>query len=119
MPKCVLIVDDQASVRRATRRFFEDQDFVVCGEAINGNDGLEKARSLRPDLIIMDLAMPGMNGLEAARELRALQVQTPIILFTMYQDAINPKGVFSVVNAVVSKTDLEELRRQVTVLLAL
>jgi two-component system invasion response regulator UvrY len=119
MPKCVLIVDDQASVRRATRRFFEDQNFVVCGEAINGNDGLEKARSLRPDLIIMDLAMPGMSGLEAARELRALQIETPIILFTMYEDAIRPKGAFSVVNAVVSKIDLEELQRQVTVLLAL
>jgi two-component system, NarL family, response regulator LiaR len=45
-------------------------DWSVCGEAENGQEGIDKALQLHPDLIVLDLAMPVMNGIEAARELK-------------------------------------------------
>jgi chemotaxis response regulator CheB len=65
--KKVLLVDDSATVREAVRPLFDSHpDFEVCGEAEHGREAVEKAPSLRPDLIILDLSMPVMNGLEAA-----------------------------------------------------
>jgi CheY-like chemotaxis protein len=66
MSKSILIVDDNQAVRTITRQFLECQtDVGVCVEAVDGADAVEKARSLSPDLIILDLAMPRMNGFEA------------------------------------------------------
>jgi DNA-binding NarL/FixJ family response regulator len=70
--KYILLVDDNEVVRIATRHFLESQPgFVVCGEAVDGTEALEKSRELSPDLIILDLVMPRMNGLQAGRALRA------------------------------------------------
>jgi DNA-binding NarL/FixJ family response regulator len=63
MPKSILIVDDSAAVRTTARCFLQNQlGLEVCGEAVDGLDALEKARHLKPDLIILDLSMPRMNG---------------------------------------------------------
>ena len=92
IPKCILIADDNDAIRTATRHFLEKQsEFSVCGEATDGLDAIEKAQCPSPDLIVLDLSRPRMNGLEAARTLRAMSVKTPIILFTMYADAIEPQ----------------------------
>jgi DNA-binding NarL/FixJ family response regulator len=89
MSKHILIVDDSDTCRRITRLFLESQlDLDVCGEAVDGVEAVEKARALKPDLVILDLAMPRMNGVEAASELRAMMPQLPIVLFTMYDDAV-------------------------------
>ena len=119
MRKSILIVDDSSVVRTATRHFLENQtQYEVCGEAVDGIDALEKARHLNPDLIILDLQMPRMNGLQAARELRKLNVFAPIILFTMYADAVRPIDAENAgITAVVNKSDLEALRLHVEVLL--
>ncbi len=67
-PKSVLIVDDNAFIRQALCELFKKEaDFEVCGEAENGKKAIEKARELRPDLIVLDLSMPVMNGFDAAR----------------------------------------------------
>jgi DNA-binding NarL/FixJ family response regulator len=88
MSKHILIVDDSDTCRKVTRLFLESQlDLDVCGEAVDGVEAVEKARVLKPDLVILDLAMPRMNGVEAASELRAMMPQVPIVLFTMYDDA--------------------------------
>jgi DNA-binding NarL/FixJ family response regulator len=71
--KGVLIVDDNTVVRSSLRRLFESYpEFEVSGEAENGQDAIDKAARLKPDLIILDLAMPVMNGLDAAPELRKM-----------------------------------------------
>jgi CheY-like chemotaxis protein len=86
MPKTVLIVDDNAAVRRAVRLAFECTNrFYACGEAVDGQDALEKARQLKPDLIVLDLSMPRMNGIEAGRILTHEMKSVPLILFTMHR----------------------------------
>ena len=81
--KRVLVADDNAVVRSFVRQLFESQpDFEISGEAENGRDAVEKAKSIKPDLIILDLSMPVMTGLDAAPLLRKLLPDTPIILFT-------------------------------------
>lgn len=62
----ILIVDDGDSVRDIIRIFLEKEGFQICGEAADGVEAIEKAKTLRPDLIVLDLAMPGMNGVAAA-----------------------------------------------------
>jgi DNA-binding NarL/FixJ family response regulator len=119
MSKNILIVDDSFVIRAATHHFLEEEtDFTVCGEAIDGLDAIEKAEQLHPDLIILDLAMPRMNGLQAAVKLRAMSIRAPIILFTMYAEAMQPFDVLPAgVNAVVSKSDLTSLQWHVESLL--
>lgn len=83
--KRVLLVDDNADVRTAVRRLFNSHAvFEVCGEAEHGREAVEKAPSLRPDLIILDLSMPVMNGLEAAPLLSKILPNVWLILFTAH-----------------------------------
>ena len=71
MPKSVLVVDDNAFIRQVLCRVLAlEAGFDVCGEAENGQDAIEKAQALHPDLIVMDLSMPVMNGIDAARALK-------------------------------------------------
>ena len=83
MVKGVLIVDDNAVVRSSLRRLFESYpEFEVLGEAVDGQDAIDEAERLKPDLIILDLAMPVMTGLEAAPVLRKMLPSAVLILFT-------------------------------------
>jgi DNA-binding NarL/FixJ family response regulator len=66
----VLAVDDESVVREAYRGFFSFTDeFVLCGEARNGAEGVEAYARLRPDLVLMDLQMPVLSGVEATRQI--------------------------------------------------
>ena len=83
--KKVLLVDDNATVRKAVRPLFDSHPkFVVCGEAEHGRDAIEKAPSLRPDLIVLDMSMPVMNGLEAAPLLIKILPNVWLILLTTH-----------------------------------
>jgi DNA-binding NarL/FixJ family response regulator len=87
MAKSILIADDNGIVRRGLCEAFKSEsDFEVCGEAHDGQDAIEKAQRLHPDLIILDLSMPVINGLDAARVLRDRMPSVPIIMFTLYVD---------------------------------
>ncbi len=87
--RSILIVDDNAAIRRELCEIFTAHDYHVCAEAENGRRGIELARVCRPDLIVLDLSMPVMNGLDAAPELRKIVPDSPIILFTLFADAVS------------------------------
>jgi DNA-binding NarL/FixJ family response regulator len=102
--KKILIVDDSEAVRGAVRYRLESQTGLeVCGEAVDGLDAIEKAKQLRPDLILLDLNMPKMNGAAAAVVLKRLNPEVPIILFTMYEDAVETVAPLIGVDVVLSK----------------
>ena len=79
---CILIVDDSPLIRHTLRALLEQTGNVVCGEAENGMEAVQKAQELRPDLIVLDLTMPVMNGLQAARKLKEVLPSVPLVLFT-------------------------------------
>jgi DNA-binding NarL/FixJ family response regulator len=85
--KRILIVDDSSLIRRNLRQTLESvDDWRVCGEAVNGREGIEKANELRPDLIVLDLSMPVLNGLDAARNLQKTMPQVPLMLYSLHAD---------------------------------
>jgi DNA-binding NarL/FixJ family response regulator len=80
----VLIVDDHLAIREGIRSLLAPEgDFVVVGEAVDGNDGVQKAVALKPDLIVLDNSMPGKTGLEVARELKPLLPDAAIVFLTL------------------------------------
>lgn len=62
--------------------------YRVCGEAVDGVDAIEKAKALRPDLILIDFAMPEMNGVEASSVLSGIMPRVPIVLFSIHKNLI-------------------------------
>ena len=83
----VLLVDDQALFRRALATLISAQlDMVVVGEGENGRDALQKARALRPDLILMDVNMPEASGVDGVNAIRAAGISTPIVMLTVSED---------------------------------
>src|SRR5580692_2712554 len=107
MPKLVLVVDDNAVIRHALCKVFTSEaGFDVCGEAANGQEAIEKAQALQPDLIVMDLSMPVMNGIDAARALKRLMPMVPVIMFSEYSDVFSEQEARSAgVSALVSKSE--------------
>jgi two-component system, chemotaxis family, chemotaxis protein CheY len=106
MPKNILVVDDNASIRFLIRSLLENTGYAVCGEAEDGADAIEKAKQLKPDLICLDLSMPRMNGAEAASVLKRLMPAVPIILFTMHEDSLGQSLARAVgVDKVLGKPD--------------
>jgi two-component system nitrate/nitrite response regulator NarL len=107
MHKRILIVDDSELVRSLVREFIESlPGFEVCGEASDGLEGVEKGLELKPDLIVLDFSMPRINGLQAALMLHEIVPETPIILFTVFKDAVLSRLAQNAgVASIVSKTD--------------
>jgi DNA-binding NarL/FixJ family response regulator len=121
MSKCILIADDSETIRTLIRAFIENRaGFEVCGEAVDGVDAIEKAKELKPDLIILDLAMPLMNGAAAASVLKRMMPDVPIILFTMYDEMMSKALTSAVhVDLVLSKPNgLNEMVNHVQDLLS-
>lgn len=84
-PIRILIADDHTIVRQGLARLLEDQpDLEVVGEATHGQEAVEKALRLKPDVVVMDIAMPRMNGIEASMRIRKRLPKTKIIILSMY-----------------------------------
>jgi CheY-like chemotaxis protein len=105
--KRILVADDSDTVRRVICTCLTDRNFHVCGDAADGEEVIEKARLLKPDLILLDLAMPRTNGIVVASVLKEMMPDVRIVLFTMYSEAVrrtfSPKGI--AVDAVIAKAE--------------
>ena len=83
----VLLVDDHEVVRAGLRSLLEAVGNVdVVGEASSGEEAVAKARTLGPDIVIMDLAMPGMDGVQATRRIVALGLDTRVLVLTIHDE---------------------------------
>ncbi len=83
----ILIVDDHAVVRQGLHAFFDTQpDLHVIGEAANGEEAVQLATELIPDIVLMDLVMQDMDGVEATRRIKRFSPKTEIIILTSYHE---------------------------------
>jgi two-component system, NarL family, response regulator NreC len=83
----ILLADDHATVRQGLKLLIDSQpDMIVVGEAAEGNSAIEQARTLEPDIIVIDVSMPGMNGLIATRTLKREQPRVAIVALTRHDD---------------------------------
>ena len=84
-PARILVADDQAMIREGVRTLFESQTkFRICGEAVNGQEAIDKTQELLPDLIILGITMPVLNGFDAARMIRKLCPNVPILILSTH-----------------------------------
>jgi response regulator NasT len=81
----VLIAEDETIIRLDLRGLLEENGFVVVGEARDGQEAVELARDLQPDVALMDVKMPRLDGIEAARRIYA-ERPLPIVMLTAYGD---------------------------------
>lgn len=84
----VLLVDDHSLVRRGFRRMLEDEvDLEVVGEAGDGEEAVELASQLKPQVVVMDCALPKMNGLDATREILVNGPETAVLMLSMHSES--------------------------------
>lgn len=86
----LLLVDDQRLMREGMRTLLSlEPDLKVVGEAANGQEALQRALELRPDVVLMDIRMPGMNGVEATRAIRTALPETRVLILTTFDDDVS------------------------------
>jgi DNA-binding NarL/FixJ family response regulator len=83
----ILVVDDHEVVREGVRNIINKArpQWEICGEAENGQEAIDMAMRLRPDIILLDITMPRLSGLEAARQMSGLGLSSQILIFTMHE----------------------------------
>jgi DNA-binding NarL/FixJ family response regulator len=85
----VLIVDDSEIVRRGIKELFVPVgSWDVCGEAADSEEALRQARTLQPDVILLDISMPGTDGLETARLLRKQIPEAKILIMSQHDASL-------------------------------
>ena len=84
----ILVIDDDESLRDTIGVMLEQEGFraVLCGD---GKAGFDKAVTLKPDLVLVDLRLPGMSGTEICKQLRSAHVTTPIIVLSALGDELD------------------------------
>lgn len=86
----IIIIDDHPLIRRGINDLVSmDQAFKVIGEADNGQTGIEIARDLQPDIILLDFNMEKMNGLETLQAIKANEIQSRVIILTVSDNETN------------------------------
>jgi two-component system, NarL family, response regulator LiaR len=112
----VLITDDHGVVRQGLRMFLSlDPDIQVVGEAENGEEALNMARELHPDVILMDLLMPVMDGIEATEAIRAELPEVEVVALTSVLEDVSVTGAVKAgaIGYLLKDTQAEELHRAI------
>jgi two-component system invasion response regulator UvrY len=93
----VLLTDDHELVRTGIRRLLEDSNQVkIVGEAECGEDSLQMAQTLKPDVILMDVNMPGIGGVETCRRILQRDAKQKIIILTVHNEQTFPKRLLEI-----------------------
>lgn len=110
-PLNVLIVDDQAGVRYLLKIVVEESGHRAY-TACNGHEAVDMARSLRPDLIFMDVRMPIMGGLEALEKIKALTPESNVVIMTAFnsEDTVVQAMQKGALTCLVKPFDVDELK---------
>ncbi len=82
----LMLADDHRLLRESLSRSMGEHGFEIVGEARNGLDAVELARSLHPDVVLMDVSMPEMDGVEACRQIHAEMPDIKVVMLTMHAD---------------------------------
>lgn len=86
-PMRVLLVDDSEDFLNSVARFLQDRPRIeIAGKVLSGQEALDQTRTLKPDLVLMDLMMPKMNGLEATRLLKQLANPPVVVVVSLHDD---------------------------------
>ena len=82
----VLLIDDHALVRRGIEELLQSRGVQVVASVSSGEEGVQRARELAADIILLDVKMPGVSGIETLKKLRASGVATPVVMLTMSRE---------------------------------
>jgi len=112
----ILIADDHSVVREGLRMFLgRDPELVVVGEAADGEETVQLARQLRPDVVLMDLLMPVMDGITATSIIRSALPETEVIALTSVLESASVVGAVKAgaIGYLLKDTQALELRRAI------
>lgn len=103
----ILVADDHEVIRTGVRALLESEsDWEICGVATSGREAVEQAKTLRPDIVILDMQMPELNGTEAARRIKRALPETELLIFTGTENEDLVREVFEAgAKSYILKTD--------------
>ena len=112
----VLIADDHSVVRQGLRMFLAlDPEIEIVGEAASGEEAIQQARDIRPDVVLMDLVMPGMGGVAATRMIRTEMPAVEVVALTsvVADEAVTGAIRAGAIGYLLKNTESDELRRAI------